>query len=66
MSPSLAEILRAFELQWEPLEEEWAFMEAIHDLETTCKIHGVGERDFDLMRWKCPVCGIVFDKKLKN
>ncbi len=66
MQPDLSELLRAMELQWEPQEEEWAFLELLYALEKTCKIHGVGERDFDLMRYKCPVCGIVFEKKLKS
>ena len=59
----LTNLLKAMEKMWEPLEEKWAFMEILYELENTCPEHGIGERDFDLMRYRCPVCKRVLKKE---
>lgn len=62
MQQDLQQLLRSMEQMWEPAEEEWAFMELTYELQRTCVTHDVGERDFNLMRYKCPVCNAVFKK----
>lgn len=62
MYPTIEEILRAMEKMWEPKEEEFAMMKILLNLQETYPIHGCGERDFELMRYKCPTCGLVLDR----
>lgn len=52
----LMDLLKAMGKMWEPLEEKWAFTEILYKLEDTCSIHGVGERNFEQMRYRCPTC----------
>lgn len=62
MYPTLEDFKRAIEKMWEEKEAEFAMTKILLNLQETCPIHGCGERDFELMRYKCPICGLLLDK----
>lgn len=46
-------------------EEEFIFTEVLYKLEQTCPTHNVGEKNFEKLRYQCPVCKKLLYKTKK-